>query len=454
MPRPKLDRVREALKGTEFEGRAWLVGGAVRDELLHRKVGNDIDIVVQGDAAKAAEILWKKKVASIPPVTYPRFGTAMVQADGATLEFATSRKESYSEESRKPNVKPATIEEDALRRDFTVNALMEDIFTGEILDPLGKGRRDLERRILRTPLDPKQTFFDDPLRMLRAVRFSWQLGFDPAEGLYEAIEQEAERLTIISAERIREELTKMLHLADGHECLVDLMDLGLMKYIAPEFCDGVGMDQGPYHHLDVWSHTVEVVANADPRDIILRLAALFHDVAKPKCRKEEAGKTTFHGHDTEGEKMTREIMQRLKFSNDETDAVALLVLHHMRLLGTKDFTDSAARRILRDLKDQTERFMELCEADSAAHAPGVKRPDYDHIRDVLVRVAETTPHEKLDSPISGERIMEVTGIKEGEQVGKVKRHLSEMVIEGKLLHTDTEAAEKEAVRYVGNRSNV
>lgn len=454
MPRPKLDRVREALKGTEFEGRAWLVGGAVRDELLHRKVGNDIDIVVQGDAAKAADILWKKEVASIPPVTYPRFGTAMVQVDGATLEFATSRKESYSEESRKPNVEPATIEEDALRRDFTVNAIMEDLFTGEILDPLGKGRRDLERRILRTPLDPKQTFFDDPLRMLRAVRFSWQLGFDPAEGLYEAIEQEAERLKIISAERIREELTKMLHLADGHECLVDLMDLGLMKYIAPEFCDGVGMDQGPYHHLDVWSHTVEVVANADPRDITLRLAALFHDVAKPKCRKEEAGKTTFHGHDTEGEKMTREIMQRLKFSNDETDAVALLVLHHMRLLGTKDFTDTAARRILRDLKDQTERFMELCEADSAAHAPGVKRPDYDHIRDVLVRVAERTPHEKLDSPISGERIMEVTGIKEGEQVGKVKRHLSEMVIEGKLLHTDTEAAEKEAVRYVGNRSNV
>ncbi len=454
MPRPKLDRVREALKGTEFEGRAWIVGGAVRDELLHRKVSNDIDIVVIGDAAQAAEILWKNKVATIAPVTYPRFGTAMVHVEGAVLEFASARKESYEDTSRKPDVKPATIEEDALRRDFTVNALMEDLFTGELLDPLGKGKRDLEHRILRTPLDPKQTFHDDPLRMLRAVRFSWQLGFDPAEGLYDAIEESAERLTIISAERIREELTKMLHLADGHECLHDLMDLGLMKHIAPEFCEGVGMDQGPYHHLDVWSHTVEVVANADPRDLTLRLAALFHDVAKPKCRREEGGRVTFHGHDLEGEKIAREIMARLKFSNDDIDVVALLVRHHMRLLGVKDFSESAARRLLRDLRDQTERFIELCEADSAAHAPGVKRPDYDHIRDVLVRVAEKTPPEKLDSPISGERIMEVTGIQEGEQVGKVKRHLSEMVVEGKLLHTDTEAAEKEAVRYVGNRSNV
>jgi poly(A) polymerase len=199
---------------------------------------------------------------------------------------------------------------------------------------------------------------------------------------------------------------------------------------------------------------VEVVANADPRDLTLRLAALFHDVAKPRCRREEAGKVTFYGHDVEGEKMTREIMARLKFSNDEIDAVALLVRHHMRLLGLKDFSDSAARRLLRDLKDQTERFVELCEADSAAHAPGVKGIDYGHVRDVLVRVAERTPHELLDSPISGERIMEVTGIKEGEQVGKVKRHLSELVIEGKLLHTDTDGAEREAMRFVGNRGNV
>ena len=147
-------------------------------------------------------------------------------------------------------------------------------------------------------------------------------------------------------------------------------------------------------------------------------------------------------------------MQRLRFGNDQIEEVAVLVRHHMRLLGIKDFTDSAARRILRDLKDQTERFIELCEADSAAHAPGVKRPDFENIREVIVRVAEKTPPELLDSPLSGERIMEVTAIKEGELVGRVKRHLSELVIEGKLLHTDIEGAEREAKRFVGNRSNV
>ena len=455
MPQFKLEKVAGALKGTEFEGKAWLVGGAVRDELLKRKVGNDLDIVVLGDALKAAEVLWKKKVASIAPVTFPRFGTAMVQVDGAAIEFATARKESYDDESRKPNVKPATIEEDARRRDFTVNALMKDLFTGEVLDPLGQGLSDLARRVLRTPLDPKQTFYDDPLRMLRAVRFRWQLGFEPAPGLYDAIAQEADRLQIISSERVRDELVKMLKLADGAECLADLMDLGLMQQIAPEFCAGIGMDQGPYHSHDVWEHTLQAVANTDHRDLTLRLAALFHDVAKPQCRQEHPdGRVSFHEHEVKGQDMTREIMGRLRFSNEETEQVALLVRHHMRLLGTKDLTDAAARRIWRDLGDQTERFVELCEADSAAHAEGVKRPDYKKVRDTLERVAEQIPPEKLDSPITGERIMEVTGIAQGEEVGRVKRHLADLVIEGKLHPDDIEGAEREAQRFVSNRGHV
>jgi poly(A) polymerase len=314
--------------------------------------------------------------------------------------------------------------------------------------------RDLQHRVLRTPLDPVATFTDDPLRMLRAVRFRWQLEFEPADGLYEAVAECAQRLEIISAERVRDELNKMLALTDGHECLADLMDLGLMRFIAPEFIEGVGMDQGPYHHLDVWSHTVEVVANADPGDLTLRLAALFHDVAKPKCREVKDGKTTFYGHDEEGAKMAREIMARLRYPTEQTEAVATLVRHHMRFVGSKDFSESAARRVLRDLGDQTEQLIELCEADSAAHAPGVRTPDYGHIRDVLVRVAERTPIETLDSPITGGRIMEVTGLTEGTEVGRVKRHLADLVIEGKLLPSDTEGAEREAVRFVGNRKNV
>ncbi len=450
----RLDRIVEALRGSEFEGHAWLVGGAVRDPLLGRKQGNDIDIVVTNEAEKVADHLWKQGVSTHPPVTYPRFGTAMVQVDGSTVEFATARRESYGEESRKPSVQPATIEEDAMRRDFTVNALFRDLFTGELLDPTGKGLHDVQHKKLRTPLDPARTFHDDPLRMLRAVRFRWQLGLEPVDGLYEAIADEASRLEIISAERIQEELTKMLRIPDGQECLADLMDLRLLDVFAPEFRAGVGMDQGPYHDLDVWSHTLEVVGNTDPRDTTLRLAALFHDVAKPVCRKQEGERVTFHGHDVEGERITREVLGRLKYPNSTIDDVALLVRHHMRLLGIKDLSDAAARRIWRDLRDQTERFLELCEADSAAHADGVSRPDYGKVRDTLDRVYELTPPEKLDSPISGDRIMEITGVAEGEDVGRIKRHLSEMVIDGKLTPDDIEGAEKEAVRFVGNRENV
>lgn len=450
----RLDRIKEALRGTEFEGRAWLVGGAVRDPLLKRKVGHDIDIVVLGDAPTATSILFEKGLCDHPPVTYPRFGTAMVAIDGHNVEFATARKESYEDASRKPSVEPATIEDDARRRDFTVNALFQDLFSGEVTDPLNMGMEDLRRRRLRTPRDPKETFYDDPLRMLRAVRFRWQLGFEPADGLYEAIQEESKRLEIISAERIQEELIKMLRIADGQECLADLMELGLLDVFAPEFSEGVGMDQGPYHHLDVWGHTLEVVGNTDPRDTTLRLAALFHDVAKPKCRVQEGERVTFHGHDVEGEKMTRAIMSRLKFSNEEIDKVATLVRHHMRLLGVKNLTDAAARRIWRDLNDQTERFLELCEADSDAHAPGASRPDYEAIRDTLDRVYELTPPEKLESPISGDRIMELTGVAQGEEIGRIKKHLSEMVIDGKLHPDDTEGAEREAQRFVGNRENV
>ena len=452
MPNPELDQIAEALRGTPFDGRAWLVGGAVRDELLGRKAGNDLDIVVIGDAAKAAKILWDKKVASIPPVTYPRFGTAMVRVGQTDIEFATARKESYQEGSRKPEVEPATIEEDAKRRDFTVNTLMRDIFTGEIIDPLGTGKSDLDKKVLRTPLDPAETFHDDPLRMLRAVRFRWQLAFDPAPGLYDAIREESARLKIISGERIREELQKMLALADGHQCLKELMDLRLMHTVAPEFEEGVGMDQGPYHHLDVWNHTLEAVANTDPEDLTLRLAAWMHDVAKPRCRTEESdGRIRFTGHDKQGADMARTILRRLRFPKEVIEDVALLVRHHMRLPGVDELSDTAARRLMRDLGAQTERLVKLCEADAKALKKGLKRPDFDEVRAVLHRAARQTPPDRLKSPLTGEQIMELTGLEPGPEVGKVKRHLSDLVVEGALDPDDLESAERRAIEFAGNR---
>lgn len=452
MAKQVLDKIKEALRGTEFEGHAWLVGGAVRDRLLGRKHGNDIDIVVIGDAGKAAEILWKKDVATIPPVTYPKFGTSMVQVDGIAIEFATARKESYSEESRKPEVEQASINEDAARRDFTVNALFQDIFTDEVLDPLGKGHQDLKRRVLRTPLDPAQTFFDDPLRMLRAVRFRWQLGFDPAEGLFDAIKKERQRLNIVSAERIRDELLKMLSLADGHECLDDLMSLGLLDIFAPEFREGVGVEQGIYHDLDVWGHTVEVVGNTDHRDAELRLAALFHDVGKPRTiEKHPEGKITFYGHEVTGAEMASEMMDRLKFPHQQRDEVCLLVKNHMRFTGQKNLSETAARKILRDVGDHTERLLELCEADRLAHSNAAQKSDFSAFREVLSRVAERTPPEKLGSPLSGEQIMQLCNLQEGEEIGKIKRHLSDLVVDGTLDPEDTEVAEEAVRRYIGNR---
>ena len=452
MSHPELDRIAKALAGTEFEGRAWLVGGAVRDELLGRKPGSDLDIVVLGDAAKAARLLWEKKVASIPPVTYPRFGTAMVRVGGTGIEFATARKESYHEGSRKPEVEPATIEEDAKRRDFTVNTLMRDIFTGEIIDPLGSGKSDLDKKVLRTPLDPAETFHDDPLRMLRAVRFRRQLAFDPAPGLYEAVKEESARLKIISGERIREELQKMLRLPDGHLCLGELMELGLIRFIAPEFEEGVGMDQGSYHYLDVWEHTLEVVANTDPEDLTLRLAAWMHDVAKPRCRTEEPdGRIRFTGHDKQGADMARTILRRLRFPKDVIEDVALLVRHHMRLPGVGELSDTAARRLMRDLGAQTEPLVRLCEADAKALKKDVRRPDFDEIRAVLHRAAQQTPPDRLKSPLTGEQIMELTGLGPGPDVGKVKRHLSDLVVEGALDPDDIESAERKAIEFAGNR---
>lgn len=451
MANAALEMIKEALRGTEFEGRAWIVGGAVRDSLLGKRQGGDVDIVVQGDACVAAQILWDKKTSNHPPVTYPRFGTAMVQVSGSNIEFATSRKESYSEDSRKPDVQPATIDEDAHRRDFTVNALYQDLFDSTILDPTGKGKDDLKKKVLRTPLEPAKTFYDDPLRMLRAVRFRWQLGFDPADGLFAAIKQERERLSIVSAERIRDEVIKMLALPDGHECLDDMMRLGLLDVFAPEFRAGVGMEQGPYHDLDVWDHTVEVVGNTDHRDLTLRLAALFHDIAKPQCvERHPDGRITFYDHENVGAQVASDVMDRMRFTRQMCDEVALLVKNHMRFTGQKQFTDKAARKVLRDVGEQTERLLELCEADRAAHAPAAAHDDLGTVRDVLARVAERTPIGRLGSPLSGDQIKALTGISEGEAVGRVKRHLSDLVVEGSLDPDDLTGAEEAARRFLNN----
>lgn len=441
-----IERIREATLDTPFEGEVWLVGGAVRDMLLGKPQTEDLDLVTELSALELARLLFEKGVSSVPPVTYPRFGTAMVRVDGHTVELATARRESYAPDSRKPFTEPGSLQDDALRRDFTVNALLLNIHTNEIRDPLGSGFGHLVNKILQTPLNPDDTFADDPLRMLRAVRFRWKLGFQPALGLYEAIRANRGRLRIVSGERIREELMRMLALKDADRALQDLLETGLLEQFAPELAEMAGVEQGGYHHLDVWRHTLLALRNASPCEPVLALAILFHDAGKPRTRSVDAqGNVRFFGHEAASAEIARAVMERLRFSNAEIDAVCLLVKNHMRLTAASEVSPSAARRLIRDLGDNLDRLLDLVEADISALRPGVKAMDVAELRARLHEIAAVTPKETLVSPLNGREIMELFGLREGREVGRIKQLLSEMVIEGRIAPNDKEAAKQAAI---------
>ncbi|MBI5707553.1 MAG: HDIG domain-containing protein [Armatimonadetes bacterium] len=440
---PALELVRDACSGTPFEGHVWLVGGAVRDALLGLPEAKDLDLVTDLDALKLAEHLAAKGLSDHLPVTYPRFGTAKVRIGGADIEIVTARKESYRSVSRKPKVEAATLQEDARRRDFTVNALMQDLWSGEVLDLLGNSVDDLKGRVLRTPLEPGATFEEDPLRMLRAVRFRWQLGLEPAEGLVEAIERHAQRLAIISRERVQEEFRRMLLLPQTSECLRALLETGLLAQFAPELCALRGLEQGVYHHLDAWDHTLAVLDGVPTGDLVLRLAALLHDVAKPLTRTEDpTGRVRFLGHEAQGAKVAERVLRRLKFSNSVIAPVRTLVANHMRPSSTLHWGLPAARRLRRDLGGELERLMTLAWADRRAHAPGAETLGLESLERVLGDLEEAEePREEL-SPLSGEEIKTVLGLHEGPEVGKWKRWLEDEVIEGRLPSGDIDMAKR------------
>lgn len=435
-----LDQIREAVRGTAYESDLYLVGGAVRDALLGLPPQADIDLVTTGPVEPLVELL--SPASTIPPVVYERFGTAMLRIAKTPVELVRARRESYEGGSRKPQVEPATLEDDALRRDFTANALMRRLSDGALVDPTGRGREDLEARLLRTPLDPDETFIDDPLRMLRAVRFRWKLGFQPVPDLYEAIVRNAPRLEIVSEERIRDEVRKMMLHPTAPDAFSDLMHLGLLDIFAPELRPMVGCEQGHWHHLDVWDHSLLVLRHvAAQGDGTLSWAALLHDIAKPETRSvDRHGHIRFFGHEAVGAKRAAELMRRLRFSVKETEPVARLVANHMRLGSFESFSPSAARRLIRDLGEDVERLLSLVDADASSLAPGVRKLDLAPIRLRLQEVREATPAETLTSPLSGEEIMEATGLPPGLEVGKLKTRLTEAVLDGRLAPGDKEGA--------------
>ncbi|MGE0001939.1 MAG: CCA tRNA nucleotidyltransferase [Fimbriimonadaceae bacterium] len=437
---PNLEAAAEAVRKAGWADRCWLVGGAVRDDLLGGPESEDIDIVVLGDAVQAARDLFDQGIADGPPAVYARFGTAMVRVGPLKLEFASSRAESYSPGSRKPNVRPASLDMDAYRRDFTVNTLLRSTATGELADPLGTGLADLSAQVLRTPGDPVVSFADDPLRLYRAVRFRWKLDFEYAEVLPDAIRREAHRTAMLSAERVRDELSQILMLQQAGAALDEAESFGLLARVSPEFAEMRKVGVGKYHHLDAWAHTCRVV-DATPFDLATRLAAWLHDIGKPATAEVQGDKVTFYGHETVGADMARDVLHRLRFPEALAATVEQLVRGHMRFSAPQPPGPAGLRRVVRDFGEDVGRLLDLVEADRSALRPGFDLGDVEELRRRLEETARATPQETLESPLSGQEVIRLLDLSPGPEVGAWKRALAEAVLEGEVPAGDKEAAE-------------
>ena len=443
-----LQTLRDAVRGTEYAGRLFLVGGFVRDRVMGQPSGkDDIDVVLEGDALALAQFLRQSGAADFEPVVYPKFGTAMVVVKGRDVEIVTARIESYAPDSRKPDtVEPGTLADDAKRRDFTINTLLQSLDTGAVTDPLGRAFADIDAQIIRTPTDPLLTFQDDPLRMLRAVRFAARFGFRVEPFTWKAIRQSAPRLSIISAERIREEFCKTLMTSRAPMGLELLKDSGLLAQFAPELTAMVGVTQNEFHAYPVWEHTLVALGNLSPdASLTLRLATLCHDIGKPPTKAAgEDGRVHFYGHAETGAAVTRRLMTRLKFSNDEIAAVTKLVAQHMRIGEYKPlWTDAAVRRLMRDLGPQLDDLFEIHRVDVSALAPD--HTDISRASELRARMApiqEAQDISTLTSPLDGQELMARLGLKPSKRLGELKDYLTNEVVEGRLAPDDKGGAER------------
>jgi poly(A) polymerase len=427
----------------DLDAQAWVVGGYVRDKLLDRPHPNPDVVVERGDALKLAQ-RFAELAGAGPPVMFERFGTAQATLPGHLVEFVNARAESYAPDSRKPDVRPATLDEDLRRRDFTINTLLMDL-DGKLHDPLG-GRNDLEARILRTPTDPLRTFADDPLRMLRAVRFASELGFAPAPELVPAMRQMKGRLAppVISAERIADELRRMLT-SPRPRLALELLDAGgLLEVVLPEVAACKGVPQSGYHTHDVFGHTLLTVERVPP-DLVTRLAALFHDVGKPSTATPDGA---FPGHENVGAELARSALERLRFSQREVETVVKLVRLHLRpVYYSSEWSDGAVRRLARDAGQVLDRLMALARADVGASA----YPEPEKLDELQARIDQVLSERpsRLAPLVTGEDVMRALGIGPGPEVGRIKKRLEELVIDGEV------APERDAVlEYLANHLDV
>ena len=423
---------------------SYLVGGCVRDLMLNPSADSiDIDIMVEGDGISFAKLLAKKM--NIPKVIpFPKFATAKIPYHECEIEVASARLESYDESSRNPSsIQISNIQDDLLRRDFTINAmavsLNENNF-GEFFDPFN-GMEDLKNKILKTPLNPNNTFSDDPLRMMRASYFASKLSLEIEPECLLSIQNNSERISIVSQERITNELFKILGTDKPSIGLNILQQSGLMEYVFPEISIMYGLDQSnEYHHKDIFYHTLEVVDNAAKlsNNVDLRLAALVHDIAKPKTRRLSKSKGyTFYGHDDVGARMLKGVAESMKFSNSTRDFITKLTALHLRpiSLAKKEVTDSAIRRLIVDAGEEIDDLMKLCRADITTKNPkNISKylANFDRVEKRMKEVIEIDQLKAFQSPVRGDEIMKMFNLDPGKEVGKIKTMIEDAIINGEI----------------------
>lgn len=421
--------------------KAFVVGGYVRDQFLHRP-STDIDVVVVGSGIALAEALGRELHTKVS--VFKTFGTAMLRTGGVEVEFVGARRESYTSDSRKPQVEAGTLEDDQRRRDFTINALAWSLngeSFGELIDPFD-GICDMEECIIRTPCAPDITFSDDPLRMMRAVRFATQLGFTIEEQTFDAIQRNAQRIGIVSGERIATELNKII-LSPVPSIGFELLELtGLLELVFPEMHNLRGVEKrGGHAHKDNFVHTLKVLDNVARHsdDLWLRWAAVLHDIAKPLTKGYDSKMGwTFHGHEVLGSKMTPAIFRRLKLPlNEHMKFVQKMVFLHLRpiILSEEMVTDSAVRRLLFEAGDDVEQLMTLCEADITSGIDAkVKRylANFELVRSKMKDLEERDRIRNFQPPITGEIIMRVYGLSPCRDIGEIKEIIKNAILDGEI----------------------